>query len=163
VHAEKMLNFLRERGVQRRRNGRRKLRLVACACCRLLGPRLSREQGRVLDVAEHLAEGMIDKEAQEAAVKATERSTRTYMEGTVAAAVLATLRPNAGLAANRTLRYTFDAWARDPQTPGIVVWERGHKIDRFQSDLFREIFGNPFRPVALDVAWGSQSKAAVKQ
>jgi hypothetical protein len=31
----RMLSLLRQRGIARRRNGRRKLRLLACAFCRL--------------------------------------------------------------------------------------------------------------------------------
>ncbi|HYT87935.1 MAG TPA: hypothetical protein VEL76_04390 [Gemmataceae bacterium] len=161
-HAFKMLRFLREQGVQRKPSGRRKLRLLACACCRRLGAILSREEGHVLDVAEGLAEGCVDREEQKAVVAAAQRATTRYTEGAASVAVLATLRPNAANATHQALLYTFNSWARDPRTPGIVHWQRGEEIDRFQSDLFREIFGNPFRPVTLNPAWVTRNGAAAK-
>jgi hypothetical protein len=34
-----------------------------------------------------------------------------------------------------------------------VIWERSDEVERAQGELFREIFGNPFRPVAPEQAW----------
>src|SRR5262245_37068874 len=51
-HPYAMLRLVRERGIPRTREGRRKLRLLACACCRLLGPLLNKSDLRVLEATE---------------------------------------------------------------------------------------------------------------
>src|SRR5690242_2647074 len=57
-----MLQYLRAKGVNRPRGGRRKLRLFGCACCRRV-ERLMTERGcRWLDLAERNADRSLSEE-----------------------------------------------------------------------------------------------------
>jgi hypothetical protein len=160
-----MLAYLREKGITRRKNGRRKLRLLACAACRRLGSLLTKELRELIDVAERLAEGVASKEELRAAVKAAESAQvlrQTYSELTASGAAHMTLRANAADAASLALRWAFNAYTRDPDTPGIADQQRWREIETFQNGLFREIFGNPFRPVALPEDGSTGQWAAAK-
>jgi hypothetical protein len=148
----RMLTHMREQGIARRKGGRRKLRLLACACCRLVWPLLGEEHRRTVEVAERVADGRADREEQ-AAASATARQAalaRADYNGWAAAqAAAATARPNAAEAARLALLRTFDAWARHPRSPGAVDKRLWAECERCQCGLFRDLFRNPFRPPAV--------------
>jgi hypothetical protein len=157
-----MLHYLSEQGVPRRRHGRRKLRLLACACVRRLGPILTEAQHELVQVAERLADELVSKEEQRAAAAAAALVPWTrgnYTEACAVLAVKALFQPAAD-AVRDALVHTFGAYARDPQTPDCVDWKRGRELELYQHGLFREIFGNPFRPVVLRPDWSGPNGAA---
>ncbi len=133
----------------------RKLRLFGVACCRDWDAFEDAGLRRALDFAETLADG-----------KAGERE-RTEMEGVIWEVIdwntiyphggsghdpiLSLVKPrygiaDAGCAAERVTEHAefYDSNSFD----GI-----GAEIQYEQSNLLREIFGNPFRRVAFDPAW----------
>jgi hypothetical protein len=115
----------------------RKLRLLAVACCSRIRDRLAEPQWRAVEVAEDYADGRCDQSEIEAARSRVFSHTPFGNEGS-AAAVCCGLGPwffveqvfaHAGAAARRST-------------------ER-----KAQIDLVRDVFGNPFRPVAFNPDW----------
>jgi hypothetical protein len=88
VHAQGMVHRLHARGVARTRAGRRKLRLFACACCRLAWDRLPDDKLRdAVQVAEDYAEGHVGRAELAAAREAAAGRWAEYghLRGTPAA------------------------------------------------------------------------------
>jgi hypothetical protein len=56
-----------------------------------------------------------------------------------------------GLAGNEEMKRAAVFWGRLCAEAGLV--EREETGSKLRCDLLRDIFGNPFRPVALDPAW----------
>jgi hypothetical protein len=154
-----MADHLGERGVARTKAGRRKLRLFACGCCRaawavLPDPRLR----DAVVVAERFADGLASKDELAAARAAV--AELTYDSGpfgrspsrvrvAIDMAVAAT-EPQAYAAA-------FAMTARTEPLPG-----RGTAAgEAFLCDLFRCVFGNPFRPAAFDPSWRTAAVLAL--
>lgn len=123
-----MLTFLNGRASERR------YRLFACACCRHVWDLMSEDEGRL-------------------AVKAAER----YAHGNATAAemVAAGNRSNLWPPWAATRVGDFDpAWVA--QEAATVAQDSGREpgaVRGAQSALLRCIFGNPFRPVAVDPGW----------
>jgi hypothetical protein len=157
-----LLDYLRAKGENRPKRGRRKLRLFGCACCRRV-ERLMAERGRCwLDLAER-------KEGEPVSAEELDRVGWNRL-GAVAgqrpdhqadSAAWFTLASNAMLTAEAAARSAaralrIEAWARqreagnshDTSHEEVRTRERGR-----QADLVREIFGNPFRSVTVDQAW----------
>ncbi len=161
-HPYAMLRLVRERGIPRTREGRRKLRLLACSCCRLLGPLLGKPHLRVLETIEGVDCWGPEVLVHIRALKVSPREAAGWLpECAVRGAIEATRRTNAADAVHVVLTETFDALARRPDTPGAVIWERAVEVERAQGELFREIFGNPFRPVTPEKAWLTWDSGAV--
>jgi hypothetical protein len=134
-----MLEFLRGKASDR------KLRLFACACCRrvrhLLPDRRSR---KALEASERFADGLITAEK------------------------LQFVRGDARWAANVATRKAEDSegvkWIvahltePDAQRVLFAIWPAASSAGReteqpVQCDLFRDIIGNPFRPITFDPSW----------
>jgi hypothetical protein len=133
----------------------RKQRLVAVAACRSFGPLVSRKAVRTsLDIAERFADGE-GTAAQRAA--AWERADEAASEldnqkGSVAEAVaLACEEPDLF-----DLVVVYDVLDCAPPTDRA-------KFRELFADLLRDIFGNPFRPVAFDPAWRTSTAVALAQ
>jgi hypothetical protein len=143
-----MLQFLASR---RGTPDDRKLRLFACACVRRLLPLLSDRRCRAaLETSEAFAEGRSIRRNLEAVHRAAQQVASAAWSawmGTpereqamrVAQAVVSVTLPDA-------LPAAWDA-ARDSALVGSL------SPAAVQADLLREIFGNPFRTVAVDPAW----------
>ena len=150
--------------------GARKLRLFAVACCRR-GARCVPWAGYLdaLDAAEAHADGAITDGALEGAYKAARAiadipkplpagdSTRAmeYADwvGAHAAAALCVRDMDAAAAAS------VARWE-----PGVLIGpgvELSHEVHAAQSDLVRDVFGNPFRPSAIDPAWRTSTVLAL--
>jgi hypothetical protein len=136
-----MLEFLRGKASDR------KLRLFAVACCRRIWHLLPDEASRrAVEVAERYADGQVTEEQLEEAGKRAGWAAAWAAHGDAAeaAAWAASRREEAGWTSITAERAAFaetqDATKR-----------------QFQSDLLRDIFGNTFRPVALDPSWRKPS------
>jgi hypothetical protein len=138
-----MLDFLRGRGTATPR----KCRLFSCACCRRLWDRLRDPRSRrAIAAAEAYADGLISqadlKRAWNEASRA-QRSTKGHSVALEAAAKAAHPGLGSVLGGVNSAAYAGGHW----QTAG---WKSERAA---QAVLFRDLFGNPFRPLVFDPAW----------
>lgn len=137
---EQMIRFLGESGTARC------WQLFACQCCWRIVPLLVDERSlRAVATAERQAEGLTtDEEVREALEEAHAAEVELWSTGRPA------VLGNAATAARRCLtmpRRAHQAVAAASGGAGRVSARKA------QCDLLRELFGNPFRPVAVDPAW----------
>jgi hypothetical protein len=152
-----MLQHLCERcGVARRKNGRRKLRLFACACCRRVWDRLKEERDRqIIEIAENFADGLA---TQEEVTAARERCLdRTDYIWPASRAAIATTDPQPRTAAKQVM---FDVCCA-VASHGQGYPERWTAESTAHADVVREIFGNPFHPVRIEPAWRAWNEGTV--
>jgi hypothetical protein len=149
-HSQGMLWTLQDTAkVTRTKVGKRKLRLFACGCCRLMWEWLTEPRLRhAVLIAERFAEGDAEKEDLEAAARVRElglshgRLTANapgWEQRCAALLAQATTAPRAFSAA-------FDVTATALPLPDNGAGEPGRQALR--CDLLRCVFGNPFRPLA---------------
>jgi hypothetical protein len=152
-----MLEFLHGR------TSDRKLRLFAVACCRRLA-HFPGDAGAALAVAERFADRLATDADRSAARKDAQRAaqgrgvtrapTAPKWERRAASAVYYAAARDAGEA----------AWnARQLVVESLIWWAGGYGVcdaravqegeHRPHAELARDIFGNPFRPVAADAGW----------
>jgi len=172
-HLTRMLNHLRSKNVARTKVGRRKLRLFACACCRAMTWTLSHvditdpgsgwtvkdEWRSIVKVAERFADGGISEKemAAQHAVQLQKALDRTHVLSAlslVSKAMLATASTEPVNAAKLGARYSVYAASNAKSMTYKAA-------SRKAADLLREIFGNPFRPVALDQALASWKTSVI--
>jgi hypothetical protein len=118
----------------------RKLRLFALACCRrvwdLLSTPSTAAEGLAVAVAERWADGLASEgEVEDARRESTGR-------GHPATLGFSALSPSAEHAAAHTAE-----WA------ALCRYHTQHAERAAQTDLLRDVVGNPFRAAALDPAW----------
>jgi hypothetical protein len=153
-----MLAYLR---AERGRAGERKLRLLACACCRRVWDLLSDPRSRE---AVETGERYVDGRAGERDMAAARAEAMTALKETASQAAWA-----AYWAVNR--RASESVWHACAAAAGAVLTAAGRAAEaggtdqaaawhaarsavaRDQAGLVREVFGNPFRPPAVDPAW----------
>jgi hypothetical protein len=144
----------------------RKVRLFGCACVRGVWQVLSDDclRSAVL-TCERFADGLATADDLRAA---HELANRAYQgsgdiiadHSAIAIQALCEPKPwfpmgtgsSAGIAA-----VAAEAWS-DEQTPWDVAWDRAA---REHCGLLRDIFGNPFRPVAIDPRWRTADTVAL--
>src|SRR4051794_13591177 len=118
----------------------RKLRLFACACCRHVWDRLTGPSRRLAEAAERYAEGEAPYEELEAAQAAWADVARHTREA------------RASMDAARVCSYAVadDAWLA-----AVHACEAVDVADETcpRCALLRDVFGNPFRPAAVEPAW----------
>jgi hypothetical protein len=156
TNPKKLLRSLKARATER------KLRLFACACCRRITGDLSKRSRSALEQAEQYAEGAIPKEtlaqaeAKAQAVADTEfgdgnfygagaRDQTPYLAATAVVRVSSTTMTPIEIA---TCAAECCALTKVQGKPFFQSPEH-----RYQCDLVRCIFGNPFRPVTPDPSW----------
>src|SRR5262245_48078436 len=151
-----------------RKVGKRRRRLIACACCRRIWPTLGDERSRrAVEVAELFADGVANEEELAAAhraanwadldlnvkimnypVRQREGPWRVWKAAVAAKHAANEYRPDVAL-----------EHARDAVYDGSLL-DREHAA---QAVLVRDILGNPFRPVAFDPAWRTPTAVALAQ
>jgi hypothetical protein len=134
----------------RTKGGRRKLRLLACACCRRLWHLAKTDKGRRgVEVAERYADGLAGKEELRAAREVDEPGWDDLWS---AAQYALKEKPQEATGPMALHHYLLGGAGTD------VAEER-----RGQCGLIRETFGNPFRPVTVKPAWQAPQVAALAQ
>ncbi len=121
----------------------RKLRLFGCACCRRVPSLFDDERRlRALEVAERFADGRAKARTLQRALRVMEE---TRLPG---------YGPNATWAAWYCCRTSVDAGSIHRNISLEVASGRRRAGEAAaQAALLRDVFGNPFRPLALDTAW----------
>jgi hypothetical protein len=136
-----MLNYLEVyHNVARTRAGRRKLRLLGCATARSLWNDFEEKYGNIVNVAESYADGRIQKD-EVASWKAGLQREAFWGRGGHEAEMIVDLSPQRATA--------------------MLQDYRSDDIRTRQSDLVREVFGNPFRPPVLRPTWLDWNERAV--
>jgi hypothetical protein len=139
AEADKMLQFLLHGGGV----NTRKLRLFACACCRRI-LRFQTDDGSraAVEAAEEYADGLISIQELSTRTAGDARWVATMMEvGQKKVAVMAALH--------------LAGWEASLQPPEAQAAANTTAFAK-QAELFRDVFGNPFRPTRIDravLAW----------
>jgi hypothetical protein len=133
----------------------RKSRLFACQCCRFLWPALTHPDSRAaVEVAEKFAERAATKADLKSAFQkanAAAWSTGQNFNPAWAANNAAYESPYVDASASQLLDYVRSSEAERQRTEQLIVaW-------------LRDIFGNPFRPVAISPAWLTPNVVALAQ
>jgi hypothetical protein len=147
IQPNRMLQFLRVyRRADKTKNGRRKLRLFACACCRRFWPSLSEQSREALDIAERYADGEATKKDLGYAWR---NSVRQYGRG---------LRTADGCAGHVVEAGAMTAAALVPMVCYSVVASTPKQHHELWNELYQQaaiiydLFGSPFRTTAADAA-----------
>ena len=149
--------------ITRSRSGKRKLRLFACECCRLVWEQLPDPRlHEAVKVAERFAEGQASKEDLAAAHA---RAAPLQEDGYFPRDPGPLVRVAIDMAAATTYQGAFDAafamTTYQPPLPGYRP--RTADGEAALCDLVRCIFGNPFRPIALNPAWLGWNDGTVRR
>jgi hypothetical protein len=126
-----MLDFLRGKASER------KLRLIACACRRHICHLFPSERSRnAVEVAERYADELTSRGGSDA-MRDTVRQVRRDIVRT---------------ASRLAWWHALEVTVRNPAKGAARIAARD-PVGAVQTDLLRDIIGNPFRPVTLDPAW----------
>ena len=155
---QQMLKYVADRYValRKRRLGDRKLRLFACECCRQHWELLSHEGQAAVIQAEEFAEGRLSRRelaAVRRAANAAGLGVNGYHRDYPARVVM---EPVALSAAYHTANARLNL---DHQRPLFPHESWGYHFEL--AALIRDIFGNPFRPVAFDPRWRTETAVAL--
>ncbi len=150
-----MLDYLHARPENQPVNLERKLRLLACACCRRVWRWLPDERSRrAVETAERYADGLVStKELEIAWEAATEAAWEVGEEPPDRFLMTAAMAAGKdGWTASWACQVI--SWHVANTTATAEEWDRARDEERAcQSVLFHDIFGNPFRPIAVDPLW----------
>jgi hypothetical protein len=154
--------------VLRARAGSRKLGLFACGCVRLVWHLLRDPRSRqAVETAERYAVGLATRGQLRAAKAKASRAVgsswgpRAAREAAWAAASCVGWGDGEG----NVSVHAAAAAVYDVLRPGMAVTAAQVAADQrcSQAALLRDLFGNPFRPVAFDPAWRTRTASAVAQ
>jgi hypothetical protein len=164
-------SLLNEHGANRRRLGRRRLRLFGCASCRLLCDAMTDPRSlAAIEHTERFTDGEVDAAQMAEIERAAHRALldielRPQPEGVKRPDVPGLVAAQAAfhLVAKHGKRADWCAWAvfRTPAhiqdlpglTPDPAQQRKWSDRLRAMAQLLRCLFGNPFRPASCDPAW----------
>ncbi|MDB5310736.1 MAG: hypothetical protein JWO38_4938 [Gemmataceae bacterium] len=151
-----MLSFLRDREA----GSERKLRLFGVACCRRIWNMMSDERSRAaVEVAEGYADGLADESTiQEARRISYATGTKVAVSSLSPAEAVAYLAADASCAATIHSAHLAAIWASREVLEALSYRETGDRAaagsePAIHCAVLRDIFSNPFRPVAFDPSW----------
>jgi hypothetical protein len=156
----RMLEGVRDLRGERDGTARRKVRLFACACCRPILAFLGPECRQAVEASERYADGTVSCADYRAAWRAalsrqavpSRDSTRQERWSHLATVASNPQVWDAALQLTRMLTAKA-GWAGPVHKPV--------RTDRQQVALLRDVFSNPFRPVALAPAWRTWNDGAI--
>jgi hypothetical protein len=180
-----LLHYLRQhRGISRAPGNRRRFRLFACACCRRQWQLFTDEHcRRAVEVSERAADGRASRK-ELAEVHHTARARAAAVQervqlaasgnpgGRVAGSLLQeqwvmqaaewTAIPGGGPRAADIVAGQVALAVGSAHLPGdTAAFQTANQAEHCaQADLLRDIFGNPFQPVAVDGEWLSAHRGA---
>jgi hypothetical protein len=154
-------------GILKGKVAERKLKLFACCCCRRVWHYLEGTCRTAVEVTERFADGEAGPgDLQSAERRAWEESqgARVHKVGRTRVSALAVWCASRTHERSASIRSSVDVSVRssaDYASLAFGLQVEGSPKDvqaqarekAIQSDLLRDIFGNPFRPVTLDVSW----------
>jgi hypothetical protein len=158
--AAKSIVPLRDWCRQRRKRDLRKERLFACACCRRFWGHLRDERSRAaIEAAEQLADGLIDKKARGAALlEATRAARAAHAAGGTKFGIVHLLEDAIRCLLSRHRDDVFGVAAnRLLGQPARLRLGTAGREELEQANLLRDVFGNPFRPVAFSAGWRTET------
>jgi len=162
-NAHEMINcLLYEQHVNRRKAGRRKLRHFGCSSCRLIAdPTMDPRSLAAIEFMERAIDHGLDAAEMASVKEAAHEALRDLYRMPDPIGVEESVRRWAMFAAHGLLEKRADgcasaAWRTCELTayapPGLHRQEKKAYL-LTMAHLLRDIFGNPFRPVALDPNW----------
>jgi hypothetical protein len=151
---------LNEFRANRRKTGRRKLRLFGCASCRAIGNSLSDPRVLVaIDRVERFADGEVDTLTTPDIEEGTHQAWLDRLKMPVPPGMVQTQMPEyrVASAAGSLLKNDVVRCAHAVLRTYVIVDDADRRkwSNPLQEmcHLIRDIFGNPFRPATLDPAW----------
>ncbi len=141
----------------------RKMRLFGCACCRRLAGLLVDPRSReAVEVGERFADGEVGKDVLTAARKAANEVGRKPPPGQPWTAGHSWAASAAEMVAHVTYQDAFSTAASRAAEAVAQARLRTRKAEEaLQVTLLRDIFGNPFRPVAFDPTWQTDTAVSL--
>jgi hypothetical protein len=134
----------------------RKLRLFAVACCRRITPLISEEEcRRLVAVTEAFADGM----TTEHELAAAEDQARNACRGKPLSALYASIHVARPTPWWLSIVFAHAAGAAVACDSDVVSQALHQRME--QTVLLRDIFGNPFHPVAVDPSWLTSTVVAL--
>ena len=163
THPQRMVRHLSDCGYPRSKIGRRKLRLFACGCCRVIWDVIPYERLReTVLVAERFADGQVSK-AELSAVGAALDGWPGF-SGSVgfstesARAALVAISMSVETIDPRPFHSAFMMTAMGQPLAGVMP---AKQAEARLGALLRDVFGNPFRPISLDRSWRTSTVTAL--
>jgi hypothetical protein len=162
INLQEMLTHLRQTAsVHRKKVGRRKLRLLACACARAVWARMSEPCRRLVEGVELLVDGRLAQEEYDARARAVQEHFMNQRFGMrpgnadgIVFAVMGTqsleqmvLVASSQLSLMSGEMESIFLGTADPSQMGESLLRAIEESGRRGAELAREVFGNPFRPL----------------
>ena len=143
----------------------RKVRLFALACCRRVGHLfLGRHSWSAIEVGERAADGLAsdtEREAAEAAAFQTFLDARVHGDGSASHLAASAVWGAASRDTSATFEKGLIGYAHTVAIQAADATDQQVEERRTQTTMLRDIFGNPFRPVAFDPAWRTDTAVSL--
>jgi hypothetical protein len=139
----------------------RKMRMLACGCCRLIWDDLSLEPVRaVVEMSEKYADGLVSADDLN---ESHNRAVITFVNTLHEQVRLLTEDPAEFTRFQKAARVNDCCHVGKLSSEKVSDLLSAQGVKERGSELLREIFGNPFRPVSFDPAWRTSTAVALAQ